>query len=55
MTITPTTVPEAGGARLRRAMGAGRRKELGLSAPRTRTATPTRFRFFDGVCDLDMT
>jgi hypothetical protein len=26
MTITPTTVPEPGGARLRRAMGAGRRK-----------------------------
>jgi hypothetical protein len=37
MTITPTTVPEPGGARLRRAMGAGRRKKLGLSAPPTRT------------------
>jgi hypothetical protein len=55
MTITPTTVPEPDGARLRRAMGAGRRKKLGLSAPPTRTAPPTRFRFFDGVRDLHMT
>ncbi len=27
----------------------------GLAAPPTRTAPPTRFRFFDGVRDLDMT
>ena len=32
MTITPTTVPEPDGARLRRAMGAGGRKKLGISA-----------------------
>jgi hypothetical protein len=55
MTITPTIVPEPGGARLRRAMGAERRKKLGLSAQPTRTAAPTRFRFFDGVRDPNMT
>jgi hypothetical protein len=43
MTITPTTVPEPGGARLRRAVGAGRRKKLGLSAPPTQTAPPNPF------------
>jgi hypothetical protein len=33
----------------------GAAKKLGLSAPPTRTAPPTRFRFFDGVRDRDMT
>jgi hypothetical protein len=30
MTIAPTTIPEPAGVRLRRAMGAGRRKNWGF-------------------------
>jgi hypothetical protein len=42
MTITPTTVPEPAGARLRRAMGAGRRK-TGAFCPTNPDGSPNPF------------
>jgi hypothetical protein len=55
MTITPTTVPEPAGARLRRAMGAGCRKNWGFLPHQPGRLPQPVSPSSTGVRDLDMT